>query len=245
MKNILIIILTLITLFSCNDSNAPDCLKSRGDTVTKTINSQEFNGIKVNQDFVVYISQGPTQAVTVTSGKNLIPDMDFEVIDSTLVITDNNSCNWVREYNFPVVHIQHPNLKTIRQNGGGIIYSEGTLNYPNLKLISEFSSGNMHMNLNCTNLQVVNNDLSNYFLSGKTNNLRIVDASGDGRIDASQLISNNANVFQRGTNDIIVNVTEKLTGRIISSGDIIYVDQVPNTIDVSIENRGKLIDGTN
>jgi len=245
MKQLLLLILPLILLLSCNDSNAPDCLKKRGDTLTKTIDLPDFDGIKVNHDFVVYISQGPTQTVTVTSGENLIPDMDFEIQDGILVITDNNSCNWVREYNFPVVHIQHPNLVSIRQNGGGKIYSEGTLNYPDLKLISEYSSGNMHMNLNCNNLQVVNNDLSNYFLSGKTDNLRIVDASGDGRIDARQLISNIANVFQRGTNDIIVNVNEKLTGRIISSGDIIYVGQVPDIIDVSIENRGELINGIN
>lgn len=245
MKRLLIIFISISLAVACDNANAPECLKTRGSEVTVDINVDTFNTLWVNNEFEVIITAGATQQVRLTTGENLVDEIIFEVIGGELIISNNNGCGWTRDYDFPVVHITHPNLTQIRQNGGGIIKSAGVLNYPDLILLSEKSSGNFELELNSENLQIVNNELSNYYLSGTVTTLNVGFFSGDGRFEGTNLVAENVGVFQRGTNDIIVHATNALTGRILATGDVIFVQTRPARVEVSEENRGRLIDQTN
>lgn len=245
MKKLILIISLHILFAACDTSNAPDCLKTSGKIIENTIELDEFTSLQINNEFDVVLEQSPLQEVLLITGENLVSEINFDLADEKLTISDQNSCDWVRDYIFPKVIIRHPGLSEIRQNGGGSISSLDTLILNELLLISENSTGTFDLRLRCDKLVIVNNDLSNYHISGETNSLEVGFFSGDGRFEGSDLSTVNANVFHRGTNDIIVNVSEKLTGRILATGDIIYVGNEPNSIDVSDENRGSLINGTN
>ena len=69
-------------------------------------------------------------------------------------------------------------------------------------------------------------------------------ASGDGRFEGSNLLTHSAKVTHRGTNDVILNVTDQITGTILSTGNLILKNNKPQVIDVSEENIGKLIINT-
>ncbi len=245
MKQLFVVICILSVLSGCDNANVPDCLKTRGDEVVATVMTAPFSSLSINNEFEVVITSGNAQQVRLTTGANLADEITFEVIDGLLTISNNNSCNWARRYEMPVVEITHPNITSIRQNGGGIIRSNGMLNYPDLTLISEKSSGNFELELSADKLVIVNNDLSNYYITGTVTNLTVGFFSGDGRFEGANLMAEDVSVFQRGTNDIIVNATESLTGRILATGDLIFVGTRPTILDVSEENRGKLIDKTN
>lgn len=245
MKQLVIIISLLTILAACDSANAPDCLKTSGEITETLIGLEEFTSLQVNQEFEVILEQSLTQEVVLVTGENLVDEITFDIIDKKLTISDKNSCDWVRDYNYPKVIIRHPGLSAIRQNGGGSITASDTLIIDELLLISEYSTGIFDLRLRCDKLAIVNNDLSNYHLTGETNTLDVGFYSGDGRFEGADLIANSVNIFHRGTNDIIVNATERLTGRILATGDIIYVGNEPNIIDVSDENRGSLINGTN
>ncbi|GAA0893293.1 hypothetical protein GCM10009122_29720 [Fulvivirga kasyanovii] len=238
------IILLIILMYGCDSENAPDCLQKAGDNTEVVLDVAPFSLLEVTADLNVVIEQGPEQIVMLSAGENLISDIYYEVIDDRLLIRNDNSCSWVRSYDFPVVKITHPNIAEIRLAGSGLISSKGTLSFPDLSLISENESGDFKLNLNTTALEVVSNDITNFYMSGSVENLRVMFASGDGRFEASDLHATNANIFHRGTNDIIVHVSGELSGRIISSGDLIYVKTKPTIIDVSLENLGDLIDET-
>lgn len=245
MIRLLIFLCILSVLSSCDNAKAPDCLKTRGDEVVATVVTEPFSSLSINNEFEVVITAGNTQQVRLTTGANLADEITFEVIDGLLTISNNNSCDWARRYEMPVVEITHPNITNIRQNGGGTIRSNGMLNYPDLTLVSEESSGNFELELSADKLVIVNNDLSNYYIEGSVTNLTVGFFSGDGRFEGANLMAEDVSVFQRGTNDIIVNATESLTGRILATGDLIFVGTRPTILDVSEENRGKLIDKTN
>lgn len=244
MKKIYYIATVIFLFFGCDSENAPDCLKKAGANTEAILNVAPFSSLEVNSDLNVTIEQGPEQQVTLTAGENLISGMFYEVIDGNLILRNDNSCNWARDYDLPAIKITHPNIINIRQAGSGLIQSEGTLNFPALTLISEDCSGDFRLELNSTKVAVTSNDVSNYYLSGTVNELAVMFASGDGRFEGTDLQAVKANIFHRGTNDIIVHITDELKGRIIASGDLIYVKTKPTIIDVSLENLGKLIDKT-
>lgn len=236
-------IISLVTLLftACDDVDAPDCLKTSGDERSFRLTVGSFSALEINDAFEVIIRKGQEQSVELVIGENLADDISASVEEGTLVITDGNSCRWVRELNFPRLIITTPDLIRIRQNGGGIIRSEGVLDFDNLHLISEGQTGDFELNVDCNELQVTNNDLSNYHISGKTDHLNVFFASGDGRFEGAGLEADIVNAFQRGTNDIVVFAKKELTGSIISTGDLIYTKAEPEVIDVSLEGKGKLI----
>jgi len=90
------------------------------------------------------------------------------------------------------------------------------------------------------NLSIVTNDLSNIFINGYVESLNINFASGDGRFEGSNLIAQNINIFHRGSNDMILNPQQSLTGEIRSTGNVISVNQPP-IVDVEEFYTGSLI----
>ena len=60
------------------------------------------------------------------------------------------------------------------------------------------------------------------------------------RFEGENLIAQNVSVFHRGTNDMIVNPQQSITGSILSTGNVISVNQPP-IVDVEEVFNGRLI----
>ncbi len=135
-------------------------------------------------------------------------DVKAKVVYNQLQLTDNNSCNYVREYGITKIFVTAPNITEIRSSTQYEVSSDGILNFNNLHLISE--------------------------------NLNVGFFAGSGRFEGRELIAQNVDVFHRGSNDMIVNPQQSLTGEIRSTGDLIAVNQPP-TVDVEQFYTGRLI----
>lgn len=230
-----------VAFTGCDSANAPDCLKSSGKLTRTTLDVPPFSAIEVNTEFNVILQYGTEQAVSVSTGANLISEINYEVIDGELIVRDDNTCHWSKSYNFPTLHITHPNITNIRLGGSGLIKSDGILPYPNLHLSSKDQSGDFQLEVECEQLNIISNELTNFYLSGSASSLSVNFSSGDGRFEGADLTVKSANINHRGSNDIIIHVTESLSGVISSTGNIIYTKTKPAIIDVSDENRGNLI----
>ena len=245
MKKILYISLLLIT-FSC--SKVTDCFQSEGDIIQETVtNLAAFDRILVNRDVELIISEGINQSVIIETGDNLIEGVTAVVVNGELQLTDDNTCNYSRDYNVTKVYVTAPNIAEIRSSTQFPIRSEGVLNYPNLILYSEddgnseFNNvGDFYLDIATESFRVVNNNHSNYFINGTTNSLTIGFFSGGGRFEGANLIAEEVNVFHRGYNDVIVNPQATITGAIRSTGDVIAKNQPP-TVDVQEYYTGRLI----
>ena len=242
-----IYILLFLAIFSCDSENASDCFQTSGSTITETFLVNDFNTILVNRGVELVIKQGVTQQVVVQTGENLLNDVSVEVIDEQLILTDSNTCNFVRDFATTKVFVTTPNVTEIRCSTQYKITSDGVLNFETLDLVSEdftdpdaFAVGDFDLQLDVENLRVTSNGLSFFYLSGQVENLNVNFVSGDGRFEGENLIAQNVSVFHRGSNDILVNPQETLTGTILSTGNVVAFN-TPETVDVDEVFVGQLI----
>ena len=244
MKKIVYVVLLLV--FACNSEDTIDCFQSSGDIIQQEISTSSFERIFVNRDIELIIKDAPNHKVTIETGENLINDVIAEVVDNQLILTDYNTCNYVRDYGITKIYIEAPNLTEIRTSTQYEISSDGTLNYNNLNLYSEdfdiqndFTVGDMRLTVNSQNLTIASNNLSFFYINGEVNSLTIGFYAGAGRFEGENLIAQNVNVYHRGSNDMVVNPQQSLTGQLRGTGNLIAVNQ-PDTVDINQIYTGQL-----
>ena len=246
MKRLIYIVITLL-IVSCNSENANDCFQTTGAIVQQEKSVLSFDKILVNRDIELIIKEGAAQKVIVETGKNLINDVEVVVLDGKLVLTDHNSCNYVRDYGITKIYVTSPNLTEIRSSTQYDVRSDGVLRYPILNVLSEdfnapetSTNGNFRLEIDNNTFNLVFNNLSNCYISGKTENLNVTLASGTSRFEGSNLIAQKVFFWNRSSNDIIVNPQQSLTGKITGTGNVIAVTHPP-IVDVQQVYKGRLI----
>lgn len=229
----LIYILSFL-FFACNSEDANDCFQTSGNIIQEEVSVSSFDKILVNRNVELIIKEAPDYKVTIETGENLINDVKAEVIGNQLVLTDNNTCNYVRDYATTKIYVEAPNLTEIRSSSQYDISSDGTLNYNTLTLYSEdvlgtgeFTTGDFRLSLNSENLDIVSNNLSFFYIDGEVETLFVGFYSGAGRFEGRNLVAQNVSVFHRGSNDMVVNPQQSLSGEIKSTGNLISVNEPP------------------
>ena len=246
MKNIVyLFIITLIA--ACNSEDASDCFQTEGNLLQQEVMVNSFEQILVNSDVELIIKEGAEYSVSIETGENLLNDVDAIVVGNELQLTDNNSCNYVRDYGITKIYVTAPNLKSIKNSSQYEVSSDGVLTYSELSLVSEdfnvpgsFTVGDFRLQVAIEDLDVVSNNISSFYISGTVNNLDIGFFPGAGRFEGANLIAQNVNVYHRGSNDMIVNPQVSLSGELRGTGDLISVNE-PATINVEQFYTGMLI----
>ena len=247
MKKYIYILLTLV-LLSCNAKVMPDCLQNAGPIIQMEIPVSTFNKIIVFERVQLILKEAPEYKVIVETGEYLRDDIEVKIEDEILLLKDHNACNITRDYGITKIYVSAPNITDLRSSSGLPILSDGILNYPNLTLLSEdfdaegeyHTVGDFILEVNCTNLQVVTNNLSHIYLNGTVENLEIGFYSGDSRFEGRNLVAQNISIFQRSSNDMILNPQASLRGEIRSTGNVIVVNEPP-VVDVQTYYKGRLI----
>ncbi len=237
-----------LILISCNGENVPDCFQNAGDLVREQIDLPEFAKITVFENLNVVLKQGNEQSVEIETGEYLRNEVTAIVEEDRLVLRNENSCNYVRDYGLTTVYITSPNLTEIRSSTGLLISSDGVLEYPTLSLIAESfnnpetetTDGSFDMELKSSTVRITVNGIAYFKLRGETENLNLNIAAGDSRIEAQLLVSENVNLNHRGSNDVFVNPQQSLSGVIRGTGDVISVNTPPE-VDVEEIFNGRLI----
>lgn len=245
MKKLIYIIALL--LFACNSEDASDCFQTAGTTIQQEFEVTSFEKILVNRNVQLILKEATNYSVLVETGENLINDVKVEVVDSQLRLTDDNTCNYVRDYAATKIYVSAPNITEIRSSSQYEIQSDGVLSYPDISLICEdfnepgsFTVGDFRMQFNSNKVRVVANNISFFYLSGSVNELFVGFYSGAGRFEGENLIAQKVNVYHRGSNDMIVNPQLELTGQLRGTGDLISVNEPP-LVEVEQLYTGRLI----
>ncbi|MGB1307605.1 MAG: head GIN domain-containing protein [Oceanihabitans sp.] len=240
-------ILIVFLCFACNSEDANDCFQKAGSTIQEEVVVTAFETILVNRNVSLILKEGPEFQVIIETGRNLINDVEVKVVNNQLRLTDNNTCNFVRDYNATKVYVTAPNITEIRSSTQFEISSDGVLNYPDLKITSEdfnqpdyYTVGDFNLQINSNQLRVVANNISAFYISGQTQDLNVGFFSGTARFEGRNLIAQNVDIYHRGSNDIIVNPQQTLTGELRGTGDLIAVNQ-PAIVEVEELYTGRLI----
>src|SRR5690606_20304091 len=152
------------------------------------------------------LKEGPEQKVVVETGENLLNDIVVEVIEGQLKLSNNNSCNYVRDYTSTKIYVTAPNITEIRSSTQLDIRSDGVLTYPDLNIYLEDyreayqTTGNIYLDINNESIRLIFNNLSKCFVNATTNNLNINFAAGNCRFEGENLLAGTINVYHRRSN---------------------------------------------
>jgi len=240
-------IIFLLIFTSCDSKDANDCIQASGTVVKEERPVTPFSKILVNEGVSMIIKQGDVYKVEIESGENLLNDIKVEVVDNQLILTDTNVCNYVREYDNTNIYVTAPTISEIRSATQREIYSDGVIEGERLVVYSEnyqnneyLTSANIYLDVNVTSFQIIFNGISNIFIDGTATNLNVNMASGNGRFEGRNFSVENATIYHRSSNDVIVKASKSLKGDIYSTGDVISVG-TPESVQVNEHYKGKLI----
>ncbi|MEL6303516.1 MAG: head GIN domain-containing protein [Bacteroidota bacterium] len=241
-------LLSAILLLSCNGENVPDCFQNAGEIQRIPVEVEPFSQITVFENLNLVLRQGEEQQVELESGEFLLNEISATVEAGRLILRNENNCNFVRDYGISTVYVTAPNISEIRSSTGGLISSDGVLTYPNLALISESfnnpetetTDGSFDLELENKRVSIAVNGIAFFEIRGRTEDFVVFVASGDSRIEAENLVAQNAEVNHRGTNDVFVNPQQRISGVIRGTGDVISFNRPPE-IEVEEIFNGRLL----
>lgn len=246
MKKILLV-LSLVLLFSCEKPG--DCVESLGDITTKEVAVTPFTRVEIHKGIELIITQGPEYKVVIETGENIIDDIEVTQSGNILSCRNNNTCNWVREYGVTKVYVTAPDLSDLYSKSERNVSSVGVLTYPVLRLFSldkdgdgleGAGTGDFFINVNNSQLVIQTNNVSRFYISGATTQGIFEFYAGDSRIEAQDLTIQNLEVFHRGSNDMIVKPIQSITGKMVSTGNIVLKNNPP-LVDVQQLYQGQVI----
>lgn len=237
----LIVLFSLFLLFSCDENQL---LESSGAIVSKEIPVDFFDKINISEGIELHITDEILTKVEIIAGENVIDKVTFSVIDNQLFIDAENATRTFQSYEPIKIYISIDDLDTVYSSSQHNVYSENVLNFTNFHLQSglfeDTASGEFYLEINCNSLFVEDNRASFYAVSGNVNDLTVNFYNGDERFEGSNLIAQNVTIFQRSSNDIIVNPQQKISGTIYSTGNVVLKNNPP-IVDVQVLYQGQLI----
>ncbi len=248
MKKCILLFSILLLFIHCEKPY--DCIKSSGPIKSKVFEGLTFTKLLVNKRIAVVITEGPEYIVEVKTGENLINDIEVTVSGDLLTLTDNTSCNWVRDYGETIVYITAPNITQINSKTEQNISSNGVLHFPRLHIFSTneidgyagAGTGDYYLSIDNENLIVENNDLGRYFITGNTDLLQVSFWENGGVFHGENLFANTINFYHRGSNDLFIRPTNFLNGDIYNVGDVNCYSRPPaENVHVTEHYRGSLI----
>lgn len=246
-QNLIVYFLVSIFCFllSCDSESANECVKKSGNIVKRELQDlPTFNKIRVEEGVELILFQDSQQKIEIEAGENLINDVSVQVVDGELIIKNNISCNWFRNYNPAKAYITFTDISRIYSISQHKIHSNQTLHFDEIELSSgifgEGVASEFNLDIVCNRININANDTTYIVLSGSSNYMFVAFWGGEPRIDAPTLKVQNIEVFQRSSNDMVLHPLDEIKGNIYSTGNIVLKNN-PISIDITQHYTGKLI----
>jgi hypothetical protein len=244
MMRIAFVFLLIVTLSSCKKTEDRPCWKSVGDLSSKEIKLEPFDKIKLNAHLQFLLVQDSTDKLVIKGGKNLLNFVKAEMVDDVLEISNENKCNFLRDYDQKItVEIHFTSLINIHFEGSEPLLSDGKLKFDWLTLLIRDGAGPVELDFDA---QYINTILSHGFgsfkFSGTTNQANF-NIRSNGYGDAFGLAVNDSiTVISKTQGNVKINADGAiLKAQTEADGDIMYKG-LPSSILFNQYGDGKLID---
>jgi hypothetical protein len=220
--NILLIVFVAVFSYSCGKESS--CIKNTG-TKTSEVRSisSTINKIKIEDNIDLVITQDSIVSLIIEGGENLLPYIKTNLNGSTLEISNDNKCNFLRSYKEKItVYLSVSNITYIDYTGKGNISSTNTLAFPEFTIETKNGTGSVNLSLKSNNISILSHTgATDFKLSGVTSNLYAYTGSNSWMF-LSNLTANTVHVNTNGTGDVIVKPVNTLLVELSSLGNIIY-----------------------
>lgn len=240
MKNCLVLIAAFLLCSSCRKDHWFDCLKGTGEPITVTRALNHFHSVEMHDKIDVVYRRGNHEAV-ITGGANLLEGIETSVSNGWLIIRNNNTCNWVRDFNKRItVEIFTDSLIRVDNYGSGNFTALDTIAVTDFRYDNWNATGTIRFYFNTVrfymNIHTGTSDLTAKGIS----EVQILYYNGYGLMDLLQLKGNLIFMNNSGTNDMYVSVKDELHATIEEAGSIFY-SGTPSLVIPKIKGSGRLI----
>lgn len=235
-----IIIILSFLLYSCENSSVGDCFKSTGPIKIVERPITGFHTIVLKDNIDLILNHSDSTRIKIEAGENLIDNIISEVSDSVLTLMNNNSCNWVRDYNEPVkAYLNMSLIDTLIYRSIGNVINEDTVQKSFIQIDVHEGSGTISLLIN-TNTTVINlhGGTANVIINGVSRNSYFYQNSF-GRINAINLRTESVYSRNWSNNNLYLFAEDYLSIEIKNIGDVYYRGNPE--ISATITGTGKLI----
>lgn len=234
MKNLrsLTIAFIILGITSCTHAQFWKSVTGSGKVVTKERKTDSFTGLKVSSGIDVYLKQGNNETVSVEADENLHEYILTEVRGGVLNVYSEYS---IRGAERKRVYVTMKEVIAVKTTSAGDVLGETPIISDRLEL-SASSAGDIKLEVHTKNTNIDISSSGNITISGETDMLR-ADLSSAGDLNAFDLKAREADVSVSSAGDADVSVSEKITARASSAGDINYRGD-PKYVDAHSSSAG-------
>ena len=232
-------IFVLFPLFlSCEKQN---CLSSSGAIVSQEREMLPFQYIVTNDVFQIYLQNDTVHKVQIVTGEKLIPYIETYVTNDTLIIKDNNACNFLKKYPEKKIYITVDTLKSMDINGASDVFTVDTFKVKSCKIrfLSKIGSCDMNIDAYVFQLQIWYAS-GDFKVKGKAYSSYLSN-NATSFIYADSLVNTICHAYNKSKGDIYAQSGKHFYYQIKNTGNIYYAGE-PDTIIVQEHSgTGKLI----
>ena len=162
------LIVIILFLAGCKKEENSHCFKVIGDEVVKEFSMDYFDKLELYQHVEFVLVQDTINKVILTGGENLLNDITFTVSDKTLIVKNNNKCNFLRRYDRVVkAEIHFVDLLALDFRGTESVTNIGTLNSFWFTMVLIEGSGSVKLNINADIVNVYSASYTDFTFTGQ------------------------------------------------------------------------------
>jgi hypothetical protein len=228
----LLIAITVIGISCSVGGQSRKTVHGNNKVVKADRDAPSFNGLQVSSGIDVYLKQGNNEAITVEADENLHEYIITEVKGGVLhVYTEAN----IHDAEMTRVYVTMKDVTSVKTSSAGDVVGETPIKSDRLEL-SASSAGDINLEVYAKEIEADISSSGDMTLTGETEKLE-ADLSSAGDLNAYDLKAREANISVSSAGDADINVSEKITARASSAGDINYKGD-PQYVDVHTSSAG-------
>jgi hypothetical protein len=234
MKSLKVIAIAIVVLgiSSCTQGQVRKTVYGNHKVVTRDRSADDFTGVKVSSGIDVYLKQGDGKSVSVEADENLHEYILTEVRNGVLnVYTDAN----IREAERKRVYVTMKEINSISTTSAGDVFGETPVKSDNLELTAS-SAGDIKLEVYAKDIHANISSSGDITITGEADRLE-ADLSSAGDLNGYELKVREADLSVSSAGDADVYVTERLTARASSAGDVNYRGN-PGNVDAHSSSAG-------
>lgn len=229
---VFMIAIAALCITACSHGQIRKTVFGNKKVVTEERKVDYFDGIKTSSGMDVFLKQGNKESISVEADENLQEYIITEVKDGVLhIYTEAN----IRDAETKKVFVTMKDVNSVKTTSAGDIVGETPIKSDRLEL-SASSAGSIKLEVHANIVETNISSSGDITLTGDAGMLE-ADLSSAGDLNAYNLEVKEADVSVSSAGDADINVSEKLTARASSAGDIHYMGD-PKYVDAHSSSAG-------
>lgn len=236
-------IFLFVLLFSaCKKAEDRRCWKSFGDDTTIEIPIDSLQKMRLNSGLTYIMHQSSVRKVEVVGGSNMVNEVDVEIVNFTLEITNRSTCNFLRNFDKKViVHIYYPEFINIYAEISDSLIFMDTIEGDKMSLEMRSAGGVAIMTTNINHLEVIVSAGPGHFVANGFAKYATLKTQGQGYGNALGLESKFLSGYQNSGAPLELNLDGSEANILIDgAGDVLYKG-TPKSIELTQNGAGNFI----